>query len=168
MTEDKEEYLIDRHSSPGSSLSSRAREEFERLSMRMVDLKSELKDVHAKIQIVQAQQDAIRGLLDNGTADTDQKLRREDDLFSSIEQSVKDKSVSEAALKILEVTDKPMRPRDIARRLKMMQYDYQATTELSTRVSSDLSRLVKNGRVKKSGDRYYVQKSLNGADHAQE
>ena len=60
---------------------------------------------------------------------------------------------------------KGLKPKDIAHEMLTRGFKYTASTELSTRVSNDLRRLIKSKKVRKHRGHYYIeQEAINGAN----
>ena len=65
---------------------------------------------------------------------------------------------------ILNDATKGLRPRDIASELTRRGFRYEASTDLSTRISNELYRMKKSGHVKKRGNLYYPIKTQEVKD----
>ena len=65
---------------------------------------------------------------------------------------------------VLRDSNKGMKPKDIAKSMLDRGLNYSRTTQLNTRISNDLRRLVQSGSVRRSRGFYYIHREAsNGA-----
>jgi hypothetical protein len=72
-----------------------------------------------------------------------------------------DVGLREAIRRILRDSASGLRPRDIVAELARRGFRYEATTDLSTRISNELFRMKRSGQVRKRGKLYYSPQEMS-------
>lgn len=76
------------------------------------------------------------------------------DVIQRMRDVVADLSVREAVVAVLKNSKSALRPKEIVERLNKAEYPYTATTDFGTRISNELGRLIKKGRITRSDGKY--------------
>ena len=126
----------------------------------------EQQNANISIQIKQLQNQQAANLykikLINDDLERQSKIAQSSgDLINASLHDTKPKSVAglglrDAIRRILAQANHGLRTRDIVRQLNKRDFQYTATTALSTRVSNEMSRMARANHVRKRGTLYYA------------